>query len=387
VSEETEGEDTDAETVARGIDPAAAVLALLVTLTALAFAAAITAAQAQLPPTPLPTGLPSTPQSTGLPSTPQSTGLPPTPQPTESPPTPLPTGLPPTPQPTGLPSTPQLTGLPQCQLTRLTTVKIDTLPDGRIKIPVMVDDHPLSFMLDTGGISTTIKGEQAKQLGLEVRQTSRKLLGVAGTMLDFFVIGDNFSVGGLRIKGWPLYIESRPLAHADGTLAPDILQSYDLDIDFSNGSLSLISQGHCPGQLADWTTTTRSIVIPIDLARNGHIRFPVQIDGKSIMATLDTGSAISLISMKAAAQLGIDANTPELKLMRDSGQYQIYAYPFHSLALGRVSVKNPHIAIASDNFANGLGSDLLLGIDAVRQMHLYIAYGDKRLYIEVAQAN
>jgi hypothetical protein len=91
--------------------------------------------------------------------------------------------------------------------------------------------------------------------------------------------------------------------------------------------------------------------------------------------------------MKAAVELGIDPKAPELTLIRDTGQYQIYAYPFQSLDFGRVSVKNPHIAIASDSFTKGLGGDLVLGIEALRQMHLYIAYGEKKLYITGAQVN
>lgn len=275
---------------------------------------------------------------------------------------------------------------PECQLTRLATVKIDTLPEGRIKIPVMVADHPLSFMVDTGGIYTTIKWEQAKQLGLAVKQSSQKLMGVGGSMLNFYATGTNFTVGQLHFKDLPIYIETRALADADGTFASDILRDYDLDIDFGHGMLSLISQDHCPGQVVYWTTTG-SVVIPMDVARSGHVRFPVTIDGKSIMATLDTGSAISLISMKSAIELGIDPNSPELALIRDDGQYQIFTYPFHSLDFGRVSVRNPHIAIASDNFVKGLGGDLVIGIEALRQMHLYIAYGEKKLYITAAQAN
>jgi predicted aspartyl protease len=275
---------------------------------------------------------------------------------------------------------------PECPLTRLATVKTDTLPDGRIKIPVTVEDHSLSFMVDTGGTNTTIKWEQAKQLGLAVKQTPQKLVGVAGSMLNFYITGDNFSVGELHVKDLPIYIEARALANADGTFASDMLKGYDVDFDFGHDSLSLISQDHCPGQVVTWTTTG-FIVIPMDVAQNGHVRFPVKIDGKDIMAILDTGSAISLISMKAAVELGIDPKAPELTLIRDTGQYQIYAYPFQSLDFGRVSVKNPHIAIASDSFTKGLGGDLVLGIEALRQMHLYIAYGEKKLYITGAQAN
>jgi predicted aspartyl protease len=274
----------------------------------------------------------------------------------------------------------------ECQLVRLATVKTDSLQDGRIKIPVTVEGRPLYFMVDTGGISTTIKWEQAKGLGLVPKQSSQQIVGVAGSMLNFYVTSGNFSVGELHIKDLPIYIESRPLADADGTLGPDVMRDYDVDIDIAHNSLSLISQDHCPGQVVDWTTTG-FIVIPMDVGRDGHVRFPVKIDGQDVMAILDTGSNVSLISMTAAIQLGIDPKAPELKLVRDTGQYQIFTYPFQSLNFGRVSVKNPPIAIASDNFAKRLGTDLVLGTQVLRHMHIYIAYGEKRLYITAAQAN
>jgi hypothetical protein len=205
-------------------------------------------------------------------------------------------------------------------------------------------------------------------------------------MSNFFVTSGNFSVGELHIKDLPIYIEARALPDADGTLGPDVMADYDVDIDFGHNSLSLISQDHCPGQVVEWTTMG-FIVIPMDVERNGHVRFPVKIDGQNVMAILDTGSNASLISMTAAIQLGIDPKAPELKLVRDTGQYQIFAYPFQSLNFGRVSVKNPPIAIVSDNFAKQLGTDLILGTQVLRHMHLYIAYGEKRLYITAAQAN
>ena len=262
----------------------------------------------------------------------------------------------------------------ECPPVRLATMKTDSLADGRIKIPVTLEGHPLSFLVDTGGVSTTIKWEQARDLGLPVKQSLRKLTGVGGSMLNFAITGENFSIGDLRVRNRPIYVETRPLADADGTLAPDILRNYDVDIDFPHGSLSLVSPDHCADQAS-------SAVIAIDVAQNGHVRFPVKIDGKTIMATLDTGSTISLINMQAAASLGIYPASPQLSLVRDTGQYRLYAYPFQTMEIGPVSVKYPRIAIASDSFFPGLGSDLVLGMDALRQMHLTIAYGERRLYI------
>jgi len=261
---------------------------------------------------------------------------------------------------------------PSCTLA---SAPISTNPDGRITIPVTLEGHSLSFLVDTGGVSTTLKWEQAKQLGLAVKQTNRRLSGVAGSVLNFALASENFAIADLRVRNRPIYIETRPLTGADGTLAPDILRSYDVDIDLPRASLSLLSPTHC-------APVGGATAIAIEVGQDGHVRFPVKIDGKTIIATLDTGAVMSLIGMRTAALLGVYPDAADLKLLRDTGPYRFHAYPFGAMQIGGVTVKNPRIAIVSDNFLPG--SDLVLGIDALRGMHLTIAYGENRLYIAPA---
>ena len=268
----------------------------------------------------------------------------------------------------------------ECAPARLSTVKTHSLPDGRITLPVTVEGHALSFLLDTGGVSTTIKWDRAREMGLPIQQTTRKLKGVGGSVLNFALAGENFSVGALRVENKPIYVESRPLPFADGTLGPDILRDYDIEIDMAEGSLSLLAPGYCAPP--EWSG---SAVLAIDVDRSLHVRFPVKIDGATVVAALDTGSAISVIGMRAAARLGVYPGSPGLELLRDMGRYRIYSYPFQSLDIGGVTVKSPRIVIASDGFIPG--SDMVLGIDAIRQMRLAIAYGSKRLYIRGPQVN
>lgn len=265
-----------------------------------------------------------------------------------------------------------------CAPERLATVKTAALPDGRITIPVMVEGHPLSFLLDTGGVSTTIKWDLAKEMGLVIQQTPRRLTGVGGSILNFTLASENFSIGELRVQNRPIYVESRPLLGADGTLGADTLRDYDVEIDGIQNSLSFYASGYCaPPQ---WGSA-----VAIGIARGGHVRVPIKIDGTALTAVLDTGAAMSVISMRAAAFLGVHPGAPELIPAGNSGSYRIYAYPFRSLELGGVVVKNPRIAIASDGLIPG--NDLVLGFDALSQMHLTIAYGSGRLYIRGPQTN
>jgi predicted aspartyl protease len=273
-----------------------------------------------------------------------------------------------------------------CELKRFASLPLETLPDGRVAIPFTVDNRPLSFMVDTGGVSATITGDQARQLGHPVQQTSRQLIGVDGNIMGDYITVDTLSVGGMKGEKLPIYIETRGMKNIDGTMSPDMLQGYDVDFDFARGVMNLFSQKHCRGKVVYWTKTG-VVVLPMDVDRTGHVRVPVMVDGKKIMATLDTGAVRSLVSLRAAANLGIDEKTPGLKLVQDEGRNKFYSYPFHSLDLDGVSVSNPHIDIASDNFTKGMGSDLILGMGILRQLHLYIAYDEERLYITPALAN
>lgn len=273
-----------------------------------------------------------------------------------------------------------------CQLKRFSTLPIETLRDGRIAVPFTADNQPLSFMVDTGGASITINWNAAKRLNHPVQQTSRELIGVDGTRMNTYITVDSLALGGMTGQHLPIYVEARDFDDADGTLSPDILKGYDVDIDFARGELHLFSQEHCRGKVVYWTRTGY-ISVPMDVNRTGHIRIPVMIDGKKIMATVDTGAVRSLMSLRTAADLGITEKTPELKLVGNSGQNKFYSYPFRSLDFDGVAVTNPHIAIASDNFTKGLGDDLILGVGILRQLHLYIAYGEERLYITPALAN
>ncbi|MEO8302082.1 MAG: aspartyl protease family protein, partial [Rhizomicrobium sp.] len=169
----------------------------------------------------------------------------------------------------------------ECAPARLTSINTNAMPDGRIRIPVMLDGRALSLLVDTGGVSTTIKWELAREMGLPVKQSQRRIAGVGGSLMNFAVAGDNFSIAELRVDNKPIYMESRPLESADGTLAADILRNYDVEFDMAQNRMSLAAPGDCAAPL--WAQQG-SAGLPIEVAQSGHVRFPVKIDGKTIMA-------------------------------------------------------------------------------------------------------
>jgi len=275
----------------------------------------------------------------------------------------------------------------QCRLTLFSALDIETLPDGRIGVPVAMEKHPMLFLVDTGGAVATVNYDKVAVLGKSVKNSPRQLIGVGGTVMSSYVTADSFLLGRLSGSDLALYVESRPLEGVDGTLAPDMLKRLDVDIDFANSKLNLFSQEHCPGKVVYWTNGGY-VALPMMVSDiSGHIRVPVTIDGKKIMATIDTGASTSIMSLSAAKAIGISEGDPQLKSNPSSGFYRSYSYPFRTLDFDGVTVTNPRVVIASDDFLKGLGDDLIIGIGILRQLHLYIAYKEEKLYITPALAN
>ena len=274
-----------------------------------------------------------------------------------------------------------------CQLVRFSEIPITTLPDGRFTVPVLAEGQKLNFLVDTGGAIATIAGSEAFNMRVPVLSTPNELEGVAGVRLSSYTIFKNFSLGGMQGTGLAVYLDTRMPAGADGSLAPDMMKHFDVDIDFMRGTFGLFSQKHCPGEVVYWTKSG-FVALPMAVVYNGHIQVPVTIDGVKLNALLDTGARSSVISMRAANALGITEKSPDLKLGTDpDARYKVYDYPFKTMDFDGVTVNKPRLQVVSDNFLPGSRTDLIIGIGILRRLHLFISYSEEKLYITPALAN
>jgi len=278
-----------------------------------------------------------------------------------------------------------------CRLTRYTSVPLNTESDGRISIPVTVNGRDYSFLVDTGGAFASINWSRADELGLSRHPTGKYEIGVEGRYLTTYLRIDKFSIGLLNGRDLDLWVEPGSVTEFDGILGPDMLHYFDLDIDFAHGKLGIFSPDHCPGKVVYWTKNGY-IAVPMqsDYGNGHHIRIPVSVDGKPWMAMVDTGATMSLMTMRTANSLGIPKDAPGLKLLSSAGpngKYRYYSYHFHTLDFEGVTVLNPNIRIVSDDVMRGLGSDIILGVGVLRQLHMYIAYKEEKLYITPALAD
>jgi len=309
---------------------------------------------------------------------------------------------------------------------------IDLLPGPgggpRVMVPVTVNKTPLKMLLSTAGALTTLNAGAAKALSLHVLNDSNvKLLDSAGNASRSYVTLNSFQIGRLAGENMEMLLTpgSTPDAEGpfDGILSGDLMSRYDVELDFAGHKMNYFSPDHCEGKVIYWPasavaaapfTMTRPDNSPIgqranfSSLRDTHIRVPVTLDGKTFRADISTGSANSTMSAKTAERVfDITADSPgsvPLGPVGNDPRNKRFGHVFKTLTFEGISVTNAHVIIIPDLIGtkdpdngfttasrvqrvdDGLGSEVTIGMDVLRHLHLYIAYGEHKLYLTPADA-
>jgi predicted aspartyl protease len=252
-------------------------------------------------------------------------------------------------------------------------------------VPVSINGHDTQFLLDTGGIVSQISAALAGQLKIPINRTGVALIDITGRQAAGLAMIHEFRIGTQARADVPLPISPDPLVPT-GLFSLDNLAPYDADMDFPGNLLTLFSQDHCAGVTALPTSAT---AIPFSLV-NGHIVLTVTLDGKDISAILDTGSTETNLRADAAHSefalvLGAP-DTPENGRLEGVADLPTYDHVFKSLGFGGIQFENPSVTIIPiGNRADLLGGpELILGMNMLRTLHLYLAFGERKIYIAPA---
>lgn len=283
-----------------------------------------------------------------------------------------------------------------CRLLQMAVLDMTVDAGGGVDVPMTVSGQSVNMLVDTGGIFTMLTEQTVKRLGLKKLLPSTSffeghILMFGGKKIDSYTEAHDVDLGGLKAADIPMQVMPDGMMPPDlgGTIAPNILSHYDADFDFANAKFRLFSQDHCEGKVVYWTTEAPTR-IPIIVDGVGHIEAPVLIDGKEIKALIDTGSSRSMMSLETARRLfGFDETDARLTPVKGAESEHAVRFPFAKMSFQEITVDNPDIVLMPDavsKFYEG-APKLILGMGILRQLHLYIAYREHKLYVTAASAH
>jgi hypothetical protein len=268
-------------------------------------------------------------------------------------------------------------------------------------VPVSLNGVTRFMVLDTGGAVTQLSRDTIEDLKLPVRASSAAAYDITGRVSRHFATVKDFSFGDLHRADaaflvWPA--STRPFA---GELAQDLLQSRDVDVDFATGLLKLYAKDHCPGP-SGWTPLAR-----VEMRNKGwHLHIPVVLDGHAYDAIFDTGSRHTIMRWPAARRdFGLSADSPGMTAypaINGDSLVDGHLHHFTQLTFGGMTIADPEVLIVPDvmnhnadkspmalnpvyhHNADLVLPELSLGMDVLKHLHLYLAFGEQALYLAPA---
>lgn len=340
--------------------------------------------------------------------------------------------------PGGMPLEAQARSQPCGPLKEVASLEMTVLPDGsRVSVPLMINGMPVPLLLDTGAGMSSLTKPAATMLGIRLHDSqTMQLVGKDGAALHRYYIADSFQLGQLAARSIP-FMQAANVddARLSGAIGPDLMVRYDVDMDFSERKLTYFSQDHCPGHIVHWSNdavtqvpisvTSRANDYPPPLVPGAvgglpaefvemfmarrtpilgtDIRTKVMLDGHLFTANIDTSLDISTINSEAAQDyLGVAFDNHQLdvpEMHRDqpsqAGTETVTVtgwreqHRFRTLTFGGVTVINPLFVLKpappGARWADAPQSpDVTIGMNVLRKLHLYFAFGERMLYVSAA---
>lgn len=279
----------------------------------------------------------------------------------------------------------------QCALKLAASLELLDNPAGTPIVPVIFNGRPAKMVLDTGAYWSGIVPSAAAGL----KTTALRyigLVGAGGGVMRTAVLGSKLQVGNLNFPRADFFIFARDNAQDPdliGNIGANILQHYDVEIDYPGHKVRIFLQDHCPGRVVSWPHGEIA-EIPFKLNKQGHISLPVSLDGHDYRALLDTGATASLLDKQVADEdFGLTRETAKAVGTSDTldgKDLPTFYHRFGLLDLGGLKFNNTQVAFSTGQETAGSGWEqermpsMILGMHQLRRLHLYIAYGERMIY-------
>jgi hypothetical protein len=321
-----------------------------------------------------------------------------------------------------------------CSLRLLNSVPLTVGADNVVTAPASVAGKEKPFQIDTAAAANQMGADAIKDFGLGALDYVPSLSGGAaatstmtsgargsgtsmggatmegdgvaifnaqGTMFHSMVDAKQFAFGAMRVDDLQFVATDFPKPGTGGILNADFFRKFDIDLNFWGGSFNMFAPNHCAGQVVYWRTPGVA-KLPMRF-QNNRIGVRVSVDGKEMDALIDTGSPRSEMKFQEAGRLfGVTATTPGVALVGEANEksdLNRYSYDFKTLSFGDVYLNNPHLVLTRDILVRGADPNprtgtllrnsadqssqpsLLIGADLLKRLHIYIAFGERMIYI------
>ena len=174
-------------------------------------------------------------------------------------------------------------------------------------VQVSVNRSPAVMVLDTGAERTVLTSSAASRVRLAGDKRPVLMRGIGGPILNWEARPDSFTFADIGVHPMSLIVAPITLPEIDGMvpdglLGADVLAALDVELDFPHRKVSFYRIRTCPAG-PPWAEPYTTIAVR-RTARNALL-LPVSLEGQHLVAELDTGTSLSIVSPGAARKTGL----------------------------------------------------------------------------------
>lgn len=253
-------------------------------------------------------------------------------------------------------------------------------------IDAKINGTPVRLIADSGAFLSILSPGSAQTLHLSIQSLPfADIQGIGGSASVGVTRTKTFSLAGIDLPALSFLVGGSEV-HAAGVIGQDILGFADVEYDLPHGVIRLMRSQDCGTRdLAYWAAGRSYSVVKIDPRNryNPHTVGTVTINGKPVRATFDTGASTTLLSMAAAARLGLRPGGPGVT---DGGSAmgvghkleRTWIAPVDSIAIGDgEQIQHARIRFGSTDSL----FDILIGADFFIAHRVYVDNSRNRLFL------
>ena len=270
-----------------------------------------------------------------------------------------------------------------CELQRLAELPVVYSEDGIPLIHADAAGHGLTLAIRIDQVYSNIKANAAKALGLERHrlQENEPQIQYGNEDIKYTTRIPQLALGHavlLKPEFLEIAAEHPDESKYDGFLGINDLRQFDLELDLGNNLIRLFSPNHCPGRVAYWAGEYGKLTLTQNPLHLPYVK--LTLDGHDLLAVVSTSHAFTSMPKALAAKFHASPE-PSSKCSKPPN-----AWPsFTELDIDSVVLSHPQIDTSCEHpiceDAWFQTPELALGLNHLRKLRLYFAFGDGTLYI------
>ena len=195
-----------------------------------------------------------------------------------------------------------------CKIVKIAEIPV-TIDHNRAFIDAQINGQDIKVMVDTGSGMSFLWQNEAERLGLPMREiVSEHMYGLGGEAKTFAATAKHFQMGTfvgdqLDLAGGGTMTDAR---RAPLVLGDDFFSHFTTEFDLANGVIRLFRPEDCqPVQVLYWSTTYSLAELGSFANWDPQIKLNVIVNGRRVLAILDSGAGLSDIEQRVAEGAGV----------------------------------------------------------------------------------